>query len=597
MRFVRQLWKYLEGFRLTMALAVACALGHTVLSLLPALFVREVVARVGGGGPAGWLSGVGLPGLMLGLLAVYAVRAVLYYLDRYLSHVAAWGMLARLRVRVYDHMQGLSHRFFSDRLSGELAPRAIHDVKTIEYFLAHGFPQGVLSLVVPLGMTVVLLFIDWRLTLLLLLTVPALVGTGIAFGRALAHGYGAIHRLMGEIAGLIAESVQGIEVIKAFGYERRRLAVIRARSEELERHVVLVNRVASVPEAVTQLLMGVGMVLVLGVGGAMTLAGRLPLADLVVFIFYLGQFYQPILQFDMALEHTQDALAASARVFEILEAEPDIVDPRRPRRPATPPETWGVEFDDVTFRYPTSAARGATADAAGERPALWHVSFAVAPGETVALVGHTGAGKSTVARLIPRFWDVDEGAVRVGGVDVREWKVDDLRAQIAVVPQDVFLFDASVLENIRVGNPEADDRAVRAAARAANAHEFIARLPDGYETRVGERGMRLSGGEKQRIAIARALLKNAPILILDEATSSVDAETEALIQEALERLTAGRTTIVIAHRLTTVEGADRILVLRRGELVEEGTHAELVARGGVYARLVMARMRPRAAGG
>ncbi|RMF88755.1 MAG: ABC transporter ATP-binding protein, partial [Nitrospinota bacterium] len=550
MHFYRQIWTYLKGFRLVMTVAILCALGHHLVTLIPALLVRETIARIGvalgnggakitGGMGQAWFASWSFRSLLFVLGLTYVVRSLLFYGDRYLAHVAAWGLLARLRVQAYAHLQRLSSGYFTRQQSGDLASRVIHDVKTVEFFLAHGLPQGIMSLVVPVGMTAVLMSINWKLALLMLLPIPLLLATNLKLLPRMRQNYKKLHDAMGTTNALIAESAQGMNVIKAFTYEAHRLAQVAKACATLHRYVVRINRISAIPQSAAHLFSGVGMLIVLGFGGSMTLRGEMPLADLVVFIFYLSQFYQPIIQFNQTSENTQDAIAASHRVFELLSLEPELVDPPAPRRPTRPSDQWTIRFREVSFAYEPDC------------PVLHQINLEIQPGETIAVVGHTGAGKTTLTRLIPRFWDVTAGAVEVGEVDVREWALHDLRRQVSLVLQDVFLFNTTVLENLRVGRPEASLEEVIEAARAANADAFIRELPQGYDTLIGERGVRLSGGQKQRLAIARALLKDAPILILDEATSSVDTYTEALIQEALARLMAGRTTIIVAHRLST----------------------------------------------
>ena len=304
----------------------------------------------------------------------------------------------------------------------------------------------------------------------------------------------------------------------------------------------------------------------------MAFEGRISVADLFVFIVYLGHIYQPFLQLASINDVLQKAAASTTRVFELLAVEPEIVD--RPGAKSPHGVDWRIEFDRVRFGYEPGI------------PVLREISFPVEPGQVVALVGQTGAGKTTISNLIPRFWDVQDGSIRIGKHDIRDLKLDFLRENIASVLQDVFLFHGSVRDNILFGRPEASEDELIEAARAANASEFIQNLPDGYDAVIGERGVRLSGGQKQRLSIARAILKDAPILILDEATSSVDAETESLIQEAIQALTHNRTTVVIAHRLSTIRNADRIIVLDRGTIVESGTHDLLMEEGGLYAKMV-----------
>ncbi|MEE2752901.1 MAG: ABC transporter ATP-binding protein, partial [Candidatus Latescibacterota bacterium] len=371
---------------------------------------------------------------------------------------------------------------------------------------------------------------------------------------------------------LIQDNLSGIPVIKSFVQEQQRAALVSGRSTAYRDSLLTANNVSLMPAGIIEAAGGVGVVLVIWSGGEMAFEGRISVADLFVFIVYLGHIYQPFLQLASINDVLQKAAASTTRVFELLAIAPEIVDKPDAKAPARP--EWKIAFEHVNFAYDVDI------------PVLKNINFEVEPGDVIALVGPTGAGKTTVSSLIPRFYDVEGGAIRIGDHDVRDLPLDFLRQNIASVLQDVFLFHGSVRDNILFGRPEATEAELFEATRAANAEEFIRDLPAGYDTIIGERGVKLSGGQKQRLSIARAILKNAPILILDEATSSVDAETESLIQEAIQNLTHNRTTVVIAHRLSTIRNADRIILIDDGTISESGSHDELMNQGGLYARMV-----------
>jgi ATP-binding cassette subfamily B protein len=551
-----------------MALAIVCGLLYTGLSLIPPLVVREIIrAVIGNNADAGRLAGLAA---LLGVVAV--LRGLTRYGEALTSHVVAYHILDELVTRVFAHLQRLSLRFFADRRSAELANRAVVDAQEIESLIAHALTQATQALLVPLAMMAVLLYIDAGLALYALLPLPFALWLSVAFLPPMQRRWRRVRQQLGELNATVQESLAGIAVIKAFGAESARRATVQAQSRRFRDEIVGANRTTLAPGSTLEALAGLGAALVVWQGGARAFAGELSAADLFVFVFYLGQIYLPLLQLASLSEAINTGLASADRVFSLLDQEPDVVDAPG----VTTPDRldWTVEYRDVTFGYETG------------RPVLHGLSFQVGVGETVALVGMTGAGKSTTAALLPRLYDVWDGSIRIGGRDVRELSVAFVRRSVAMVLQDVFLFDGTVRENLLLARPGASDEELRRAVRAANADEFVEALPGCYDARVGERGVRLSGGQKQRLSIARALLKDSPILVLDEATSSVDAETEGLIQEALGRLTRGRTTIVIAHRLSTIRTADRIVVIDQGRAAEIGRHDDLLTRGGLYAQMV-----------
>jgi ATP-binding cassette subfamily B protein/subfamily B ATP-binding cassette protein MsbA len=573
LRTLLQILGLLRGYRLKLAIGVSCALAYTLLSLVPPLLIRQVVQLVGqaqaGGNAAGLAPRIGLLGLAIAGVAL--LRGLCRYGDAILSHIVAYTILDRLLVRVYTHLQRLPHRFFVDQQTGALATRAVSDVEAVEVFLAHAIAQAVQAFLIPIAMILVLFALNPRLALFTVLPLPIVAAIAVGFAPRFQRAWRRVREQLAELGATFHEDIGGTPVIKIFGREPERRAVLEGQSARFRDDIIWANKWTLLPASTIDAIAGLGAALVVWQGGLAALGGQVSTADLLVFVLYVGYIYQPVLQLAALSEGVHNALAAGTRVFDLLATQPDVVDAPRAIVPTRPDAS--VRFANVWFGY------------LPDRPVLRGLDLTIAPGETVALVGTTGAGKTTTVNLVPRFYDVQAGAVLVGGYDVREVRLDWLRRQVAMVLQDVFLFHGSVRENLRFGRPDATDAEIRAAARAAHAEEFIQDLPHGYDTLVGERGIKLSGGQKQRLSIARAILKDAPILILDEPTSSVDVETEALIQDALARLSRGRTTIVIAHRLSTIRAADRIAVLQAGEIAEAGNHAELLAQGGLYAHL------------
>ncbi len=564
----RRLLGYVKPYSKWMILSIVALVFSVSLGLILPLVIRNLVDLILVDNDLGQLNR-----LAIGLFAVFILQAIASFVHRLSLAYVGENAVVDIRVQVFSHLQALSLRFFGDYRTGEIVSRITNDTSMLQSAVTDDLVALLRQGLTLIGAAVLLFWLDWRLTLVILVGVPFISLAMVWLGRKIRRESKAVQDALAKSAAVVEETTAGIRIVKSFTREEFEIERFARSVRETYSAAMRRAKISAVLGPIIGFMAFASITVTLWFGAYEVIQGRLTAGDLVAYLIYTMLVASPIATLAGLYARFQGALGATERLFELLDEQPELS--TKPGALVLPPASGEVCFNQVSFTY--------TEDI----PILQEVSFQARPGQVIALVGPSGAGKSTLVSLIPRFWDVEAGEVTIDGHNVREVDLRSLREQIGIVPQETILFSDTVYANIRYGKLDASRGEVEAAARAANAHDFILNeLPQGYETQVGERGVKLSGGQRQRVAIARAILKDPRILILDEATSSLDSESEGLVQEALEHLMRGRTSFVIAHRLSTILNADWILVLNEGRLVEKGTHQSLLADGGgLYTRL------------
>ena len=557
---------YIRPYKLRLIAALICMVLAAGANLVVPWIIKDVIDKVFSNKDM-----VMLNIITVGILITFFLRGIFFYSQTYLMSYIGQRVIIDIREAVYRQLQRLSLSYFDKRQTGTIMSTVTNDVAALQTALVESLVEMVTEAMILVGSLASMFFLHWKLTILTLFTMPLVLQAINVFGRKLRNAGRILQERTADITAVLQETIAGIRVVKSFAREEYEIDRFSQQNYKNFRAQMKTSQLMAALTPVIEVLAAIGVVFIIWYGGMEVIDGTITSGALIAFLIYVVNLANPVKRLSRVYGNIQRALAAAERVFEVIDTEPEIRE--APGAVDLPVVKGYVAFEQVTFAYTPG------------QPALQNLTLTVKPGEMVAIVGPSGAGKTTIANLLPRFYETNEGRILVDGHDIRTVTLQSLREQIGIVPQETILFNGTIYDNILYGRLNATEADVIAAAKAANAHEFIVKLTDKYQEQIGERGAKLSGGQRQRIAIARAILKNPRILILDEATSALDTESEKLVQQALDKLMVGRTSFVIAHRLSTVQRADTIVVLDKGRIIEQGTHGELLTKGGLYHKL------------